>query len=139
VQVIKTYGKEIKICNVADPMSIKKTYEVEHRDFPSTRARANSDLSTRYSEKSSREGNIMRFDAFSSQGMKRPQMDIYYTEISWQGSRGHFFILKYGIFNAKITCLTYVGVIGPGQLASRAKFCHDKKIRVSHTQPVSEE
>ncbi|PLW34924.1 hypothetical protein PCANC_19073 [Puccinia coronata f. sp. avenae] len=48
----------------------------------------------------------MRFDAFRSQGMKRPQMDVYYTEISWQG------------------------VIGPGQLASRAKFCHDKKIRL---------
>ncbi|KAA1110501.1 magnesium ion transporter [Puccinia graminis f. sp. tritici] len=51
------------------------------------------------------ERNIMRFNGMESQSMRRPQTDIYYTEISWQG------------------------ITGPGQIASRAGFCCDKGIQ----------
>ncbi|POW07353.1 hypothetical protein PSHT_10006 [Puccinia striiformis] len=63
------------------------------------------EASTPFPAPSQAEGNMMRFNAFSSQGVKRPNLDIFYTEINWQG------------------------ITGPGQVASRAKFCRDMRIQ----------
>ncbi|KNZ57076.1 hypothetical protein VP01_2249g1 [Puccinia sorghi] len=73
------------------------------------RVRSNSNFSARLPVRPSGEENMMRYDAFGSQSIKRAHMSIYYTEISWQGS--------WRVVNLR-------------QVATRAQFCGDKTIRV---------